>query len=127
MLLLLLLLVLLLLCCCWSCTARELTRAEREVVEVVFKQKLPLALQTEQRCRMLAKRKDPTFSASVVSSSSLLFGLGCQVPTSSPPAYPASPGPFLDAEGAFLDGPGGTRGGTTQAMAGLVLRWNLSL
>jgi hypothetical protein len=39
-LLLLLLLVLLLMCCCWSCTARELTRAEREVVEVVFKQKL---------------------------------------------------------------------------------------
>jgi hypothetical protein len=38
-LLLLLLLVLLLLCCCWSCMARELTRAEREVVEV-FKQKL---------------------------------------------------------------------------------------
>ena len=77
MLLLLLLLVLLLLCCCWSCTARELTRAEREVVEVVFKQKLPLALQTEQRCRMLAKRKDPTFSASAVSSNSLLVAIGC--------------------------------------------------
>ena len=68
--LLLLLLVLLLLCCCWSCTARE-------VVEVVFKQKLPLALQTEQRCRMLAKRKDPTFSASAVSSNSLLVAIGC--------------------------------------------------
>ena len=77
MLLLLLLLVLLLLCCCWSCTARELTRAEREVVEVVFKQKLPLALQTEQRCRMLAKRKDPTFSASAVSFNSLLVAIGC--------------------------------------------------
>ena len=70
MLLLLLLLVLLLLCCCWSCTARELTRAEREVVEVVFKQ-------TEQRCRMLAKRKDPTFSASAVSFNSLLVALRC--------------------------------------------------